>query len=97
MPVLRPSILTMTKRKIMMTPARKEPDANTYSGRFAIRLKQLREKAGLTVPELAERVGISAKTIYNWESGRSEPCQNYYPILSESLGLKNIRSLIPEK
>jgi len=77
-------------------PARKSPDSSTYSGRFAIRLRMLREKAGLTVQELADKVEVPAKSIYNWEAGIREMGQNYYPIMSESLGVK-VRTLIPEK
>jgi Predicted transcriptional regulators len=80
-----------------MSPARKEPDASTYAGRFAIRLRTLREKAGLTPEEAAEKIGVSAKSIYNWESGIREMSQNYYPVAAEALGLKSIRALIPEK
>ena len=83
----------MTKRKIMMTPARKEPDANTYAGRFAIRLKNLREKAGLTVPDVAEKVGVTPTTIYDWESTKTQPKISVLPKLAEALGV-TIRTLM---
>ena len=80
-----------------MTPARKEPDGSTYSGRFAIRLKQLREKAKLTAPEFAEKVGVkSVQTIYDWESTKSQPKISQLPILAEVLGI-NIRTILPDK
>ena len=56
-----------------MNPTRKPPNTDTYSGRFATRLRKLREKAGLTLQEVAEALGISYKTVYSWEAGHTEP------------------------
>ena len=36
-------------------------------------LRQARETRGLSVAELADRLGVSAMSIYNWENGRSRP------------------------
>jgi DNA-binding transcriptional regulator YiaG len=36
-------------------------------------LRLAREARGLTVSELADRVGVSAMAVYNWEAGRSRP------------------------
>ena len=36
-------------------------------------LRELREAAGLTQLELANRLGVTPGTIYNWERGRGEP------------------------
>ena len=82
--------------KPRMSPARKHPDVSTYSGRFAVRLRSLREKAGLTVEEVAEALGVSCKTVYSWEQGRTEPKIDQLPILSETLGLKTVGSLFPK-
>ena len=80
-----------------MSPARKSPDTSTYSGRFAVRLRSLREKAGLTVPQLAELVGAKMNTVYSWEQGSRSPNMEDLPIIAEALELKNVRSLIPLK
>jgi transcriptional regulator with XRE-family HTH domain len=77
-------------------PARKEPDASTYSGRFAIRLRTLREKAKLTVEDLSAQSGIPRTTLYNWEQGIRNPPFDILPQLADSLGIK-IRNLMPEK
>ncbi len=68
----------------------------TYSGRFAIRLRELREKAGLTVPELAERIGVPAQTIYHWEIGKPTFRLDLIPALAEIYGIEP-RELLPEK
>ncbi|GHT10558.1 hypothetical protein FACS1894170_02850 [Planctomycetales bacterium] len=78
-------------------PARKEPDAATYAGRFAIRLRQLREKAKLTPQEVADAVGVIIGTIYHWESGHSFPKPNQLPILAETLKITDVRTLFPKK
>ena len=77
-------------------PARKQPDSSTYSGRFAIRLRMLREKAGLTVQEVAEKTGIPKKSLYDWEAGKPTFRLDAIPELAEVLGVK-VRTLLPEK
>lgn len=36
-------------------------------------IRQLREAAGLTQLDLANRIGVTPVTVYNWERGRYEP------------------------
>ncbi len=76
---------------------RKEIDLTTYEGRFAARLKMLREKAKLTAQELADAVGVIDRTVYHWETGHSFPKPNQLPVIAESLKLKSVRLLFPEK
>ncbi len=57
-----------------MNPAPKQPDQTTYSGRYAARLRQLREKAGLTIEEMVEAMAsagyeTASRTLYHWEAG----------------------------
>lgn len=81
----------------MMTPARKEPDQTTYSGRFAVRLRSLREKAKLSPEQVSEALSVSLAAIYHWESGRSRPDVEYYPILAKLYKISSPRTLLPEK
>ena len=37
------------------------------------RIKELRQKAKLTQPELADKMGFTSQTVSNWESGSREP------------------------
>jgi len=78
-----------------MNPTRKPPSTDTYSGRFAERLRKLREKAGLTVDEVVETTGFPRNTLYNWEAGKRQPPLDAYPILAKALGIK-VRTLLPE-
>jgi len=43
---------------------RKEISLETYEGRFAARLKELREKAKLTPEQAAEALGVTQSMIY---------------------------------
>ena len=79
-----------------MNPARKEPDVSTYSGRFAVRLRTLREKKGLTVQEVADATGIAKKSLYDWEAGKPTFRLDAIPEIAEALGVKP-RTLLPEK
>lgn len=40
---------------------------------FAWNLKTLRSEAELTQGELADRIGVSQKTLSSWETGRTDP------------------------
>ena len=80
----------------MSARPRKEVTPDTYSARFALRLKELREKAGLTVDQLAEKSGISRTTLYSWESLDRSPVSEELPKLAESLGV-TLRNLLPPK
>ena len=84
-----------------MNPAPKQPDQSSYSGRFAARLRSLREKNGLTVDELAAAVSeaghaVSPRSIYNWEQGTTSPPVNAYPGLAKAFKLKSPRVILPE-
>lgn len=78
-----------------MTPARKEPNMETYSGRFAARLKELRLKAKVTPEEVAAALGVSVRTVYSWESARSFPNVDLLPRIAEVLRLKTVAKLFP--
>ena len=71
-----------------MANKRKEVDGKMYSGRFAIRLRTLREKAGLTVEDIAGLTSIPKRTLYRWEAGLREPPYDALPILAKAYGVK---------
>lgn len=88
-----------------MSPTRKEPDTSTYCGRFAVRLRELREEAELSIEELAEQIAKhndsgrkspGARAIYQWEQAKSMPPFELLPVIATSLCLKSPRKLIPQ-
>ncbi|MCT8997189.1 helix-turn-helix domain-containing protein [Chelativorans intermedius] len=59
------------------------PDHDTMGGR----LSRARDAAGLTVAELARRLGVKASTIQAWESDRSQPRANRLAMLAGVLNV----------
>ena len=84
----------------MAAAPKKSPDLSSYSGRFAARLRTLREKTGLTGQEFAQalvREGyqLAERTYYRWETGLAEPPYDALPTLAKLLGQKSPRTLFP--
>lgn len=80
-----------------MTPRqRKEVDASTYSGRFAIRLRELRDMENLSIEEVSKKSGIPVKTIYNWEQATRMPHFDMLPKIANSINV-SVRLLMPEE
>jgi transcriptional regulator with XRE-family HTH domain len=52
------------------------------------RLKQLRERAGLSQPQLAAATGLPIASIRNWEYGRREPLLSAAGQLAAALGVE---------
>ncbi|MDZ4847799.1 MAG: helix-turn-helix transcriptional regulator [Pirellulaceae bacterium] len=84
-----------------MSPAAKPIDESTYSGRFAARLRMLREKTGMSGQQMAEAItdngfNTPTRTYYGWESrGRDAPLDSY-PAIAKAMGV-SVRALIPAK
>ncbi len=76
---------------------RKEPDLSTYSGRFAARLRELRDKNHLSAIEVAEACGVAQRTIHSWEAGSSLPSYELLPVISIVYKLKTPRLLLPKE
>ncbi len=84
----------------MARPA-KPIDQTSYSGRFAARLRMLREKQGLTGEQMAEaitRAGYECtlRAYYLWESSNAEPPLNAIPAIAGVFGIA-VRTVFPTK
>lgn len=51
------------------------------------RIEQARSELGLTIKQLATRVGVRTTTVQNWESDRSEPRSNKLIMLAGVLNV----------
>lgn len=40
---------------------------------FALRVREMRKKSGLSLRELADRLGVTAGAVWFWEQGRNQP------------------------
>jgi transcriptional regulator with XRE-family HTH domain len=79
----------------------KEPEVDTYGGRFATRLRKLRIKTGLTAQQFAELlvadgVEIRPRTYYNWEAGINSPPLDMLPLLAKHLTHGSVATLLPK-
>ena len=61
---------------------------NTYVTGTTI--KQLREKQNLTQADLAEKLGVSSKTVSKWETGKGLPDISLLQPLAQALGISVI-------
>jgi transcriptional regulator with XRE-family HTH domain len=77
-----------------MARPRNPVDTSTYSGRFAARMRALREKTGLTMEELAEKTGMSVATLYSWENASRSPVNDDLLNVAKALNV-NVRTLLP--
>lgn len=59
------------------------PDMDTMGGR----LLRARDAKSMSVPQVAERIGVKTQTILAWESDRSEPRANRLVMLAGFLGV----------
>ncbi|MBQ2849423.1 MAG: helix-turn-helix transcriptional regulator [Thermoguttaceae bacterium] len=79
-----------------MTPARKEPNMETFTGRFAARLRELREKAKMSRNELADVIGVKMSAIANWENDINMPTLDKLPLIADALKT-SVRNLLPKE
>jgi transcriptional regulator with XRE-family HTH domain len=88
-----------------MNPAPKSPDLSTYSGRFAARLRALREKSGLSVEQVVARIEVANKSdrsspkvqsYYGWEQGKSTPHMDLFPAIAKVFKVA-VYDILPEK
>ena len=78
----------------------KPVDTSTFTGRFAVRLRELRENAGLTVEEFAVKVSengypINTRTAYNWECDTKNPPICALPAIATALSV-SVRTVLPK-
>jgi transcriptional regulator with XRE-family HTH domain len=61
-----------------------------------VRLRELRDKTGMTMNELSEKTGTPIRTILNWETAERQPPVDAYPILAKAFGV-SVRNLLPKE
>lgn len=71
----------------MVEISREFDDYTSDAATFGDRISAARDALGLTVSQLARRLGVKESTLQNWEDDRSEPRANKIQILS---GLLNV-------
>ncbi|MGX7951847.1 helix-turn-helix domain-containing protein [Tsuneonella sp. HG249] len=54
---------------------------------FGTRLRRLRIERGLSLADIADRLGVSKPTVWAWEHGKSRPVERRLTGLAEALGV----------
>lgn len=74
------------KQRVRREPVQaKRADGVRFSPRW---VKIHREKLGLSAADYGKLVGVSALTIYHWESGKARPRDEFLPKLAAVRGLR---------
>lgn len=58
-------------------------------------MRELRDEKGWTPADAASRIGVSVATIYNWETGKTEPKASQFRKLAEVYGVKMEEVILP--
>ena len=70
----------------LMVKAKKPKDYSEEPQTLGEHLKKRRKELGLLQREAAERLGVSAETVANWESGKTKPVASQFQPVVEFLG-----------
>jgi len=78
------------KKRVSSGAAQAPPEGMRFSPRW---LKLHRQRLGLSGADYGKLVGVSALTIYSWESGKSKPRKNALAALAAARGLRKREAL----
>ncbi len=87
-----------------MSPAKKQVEANTYSKRIAVRLRELREQRGWLVEKLTFEINanlqdglkpVAQSTVHGWDNGTRKVDHNYLPVIARAMKI-TIAHLLPK-
>jgi transcriptional regulator with XRE-family HTH domain len=53
-------------------------------------LERRRKAAGLTIIQIAKRLGVQKQTISQWENGKTQPSPEMYPKLAAIFGITSL-------
>ena len=93
-------MIAVAKQDKRAMPAHKPVPQTSYSGRFAARLRELRDGRDVDKVLVAiQRAGFkrcSKATYYNWEGGVTDPPIEALPALAKALGV-HVPDLFPAR
>lgn len=75
-------------------------DESSTSNRFSAKgLRSQRQRLGLTAEQTGKLIGVSALSIYNWESGKVRPREKYLPavVALRTLGRKQAQEVLASR
>jgi transcriptional regulator with XRE-family HTH domain len=78
--------LPVTETAAAPIPATAAPPRTGASESLGVRLNRLRREAGLTLADVANRLGVSKPTVWAWEKGKARPLPERMAGIAEALG-----------
>lgn len=78
------------RKRIVIPKAKAPPEGTRFSPRW---VKSQRKRLGLSAADYGKLVGVSALTVYNWESGKSKPRKGPLAALAAIRDLKKREAL----
>lgn len=69
-------------------PAAPAAPARTSGEALGVRLNRLRREAGLTLADVAIRLGVSKPTVWAWEKGKARPLPERIEAIAAALGVE---------
>ena len=78
--------LPVTETAAAPIPATAAPPRTGASESLGVRLNRLRREAGLTLADVANRLGVSKPTVWAWEKGKARPLPERMAAIAQALG-----------
>jgi transcriptional regulator with XRE-family HTH domain len=78
--------LPVTETAAAPIPATAAPLRTGASESLGVRLNRLRREAGLTLADVANRLGVSKPTVWAWEKGKARPLPERMAAIAQALG-----------
>lgn len=86
---LRPAALAAAQLQGLAADPRQPAPRTTIAGEtLGVRLNRLRREAGLTLADIAARLGVSKPTVWAWEKGKARPLPERLEAIAAALGVK---------
>jgi DNA-binding XRE family transcriptional regulator len=78
--------LPVTETAAASIPVTAAPPRTSASESLGVQLNRLRREAGLTLADVANRLGVSKPTVWAWEKGKARPLPERMAAIAQALG-----------
>lgn len=92
---LRSAVSLPASPDAALPPDALPPAALPPAASLAQRLRQLRQERGLTLEQVAAKLGVSKPTVWAWEQGKARPVASRIEALAEVLGVTRAQLAAP--
>jgi transcriptional regulator with XRE-family HTH domain len=79
--------MPVTENGTFAAPGGVQPPVTGAGEGLGMRLNRLRREAGLTLADVAARLGVSKPTVWAWEKGKARPLPERIDAIAEALGV----------